>query len=319
MIFKLISDGLDETLHPLNIGRISSVEIKKCFNSLVNSSGTSFFNKPTNFSKETDDVKPGDTLRVIYFITINSIADNEGTISYSPLLQSTSGETFGISTVTTSFKDLKIKDGKVMLSYTIKLPKNYKKGYSVSNRLVAYSGIDFTFHRIVVVKSSLPLSTFSAYQIGLDVSVDNGIFADISDGVYLMNTPYSEFKSEVGTWSGWFEGYHVADNEDIKPGDRIKVTYCFDISSIKDPTASLYYIMKTWIGSTETGSDITLSLSSIGFKTGKISFSFVGKISNTKKVDEWIYPMLYFSSGVSGSFDKIIISDEKTDISKYIP
>jgi Cu/Ag efflux protein CusF len=271
---------------------------------------------------EASNLNPGDEVKLIYFLTIHEITDENGYINFSPLLQGLKEgvvQTLGQTDQYVYNKDLLVKTGKVMLSFTMVLPNVFEYDMYVVTRLIAFSGIDFTFHRLLIGTTDLSFDEFDAYQVACDVVVDSGSFSNPPEGILYSGSANFQFSCATGVATPWLEGRYLAGSLTLKPGDLIKIVYYFNITSIEDANATMNMVVKSWANKTEIFSENTIPVKDFDFKTGKISITYYARIWENYQSDEWIYPMLKFNSGVSGTWYKTVIAKADQDLSTFIP
>ncbi len=121
------------------------------------------------------DTHAGQTLQVIYHLTVNSIDDPASSLDFHPLLQR---ESLGWATMGEGRYSLKYSEmgtGKVLMVFALGLPDNYDRiADTLSPRLNVRSGIDLVWDKIIIVDEDYKVDE-SGFDAVIRGSVDGSL------------------------------------------------------------------------------------------------------------------------------------------------
>ncbi|MGI6392204.1 MAG: hypothetical protein ACOX16_01135 [Candidatus Izemoplasmatales bacterium] len=263
-------------------------------------------------------LKPGDLIKIVYYFNITSIEDANATMNMVvKSWANNENEIFSENIV--PIKDFNLKTGKISITYYARVWENYQSSECIYPMLKFNSGVSGTWDAIAIAKADLDLTArVPGYENLLEHNLDGGPFS-VDPAPDLLTTVGFQFSCAIDAYTPWLEGRYLAGSLTLKPGDLIKIVYYFNITSIEDANATMNMVVKSWANKTEIFSENTIPVKDFDFKTGKISITYYARIWENYQSDEWIYPMLWFKSGVSGTWDAIAIAKADLDLTERMP
>ncbi len=123
------------------------------------------------------DLAEGDLLQFAYYLDVTECSDPKGTFTFSPLIQRQplGWATVGEGSIRVKYSDLDTTEGKLLLIFRLRLPKGYDPSTdAISPRLLAESGITFTWEKLIVANEEKDLAAFGDHELVCEKDISSG-------------------------------------------------------------------------------------------------------------------------------------------------
>ena len=271
-------------------------------------------------------LKAGDQITVAYLFDVKNITDSNGVLVFSPLIQRVSSGSVATtfeSSVTATYSQFAVKNGKVIVAFSMKLPDVFdgKLDFFVP-RAYFNSGISANWDKVVITDGTVDLaSLYGNYKMAANLTYGGQIIPPtIESSFFLDASSGAAITAAVGGDTGYMQGLNINPSAEgvLQGGQVIKVAYYINVDSITDPDG--YVTFEPLLQRQSTGwgtsgyANMKIQYSDLAAKDGKIILSFVLQLPDDfDHSDDAIAPRIVFHSGINGTLDKVIISNGNYD------